>query len=274
MPILSDGLVFAGTRGIASRCMQFIIETCGKKVVSAILGAPRNEKTWWSNETGTELWQIADRHGIPYLESMNDITAYGGFLVSVIWHRIFPVDILSRFSRGGINVHPAPLPEYRGSFARTHAILNGDTDFGVTVHYLSEQLDEGDIIGELRFPILPSETAFCLDTRTQHYGYALFCETWLRLLDGSTAPQSQAERITRGKRQARLYTELMTAELLTSEDVSRTAEQLERLYRALYLPPLIVPPKWLVERIRPKKLLVSVGDFIHCGRAELLLPRA
>lgn len=263
MSILSEGLVFAGTRGIASRCIQFIIETCGKEVVSAILGAPRNEKTCWRNETDTELWQIADRYGIPYLESMNDIAGYGAFLVSVIWHRIFPADILAQFDRGGINLHPAPLPEYRGSLARTHAILNGDKDFGVTVHYLSEQLDEGDIIGELRFPILPSETAFCLDTRTQHYGYALFCEVWLRLLDGSTAPKSQASFIAEGKRQARLYTSRMVAELLTSEGVSRSADQLERLYRALYLPPLTLPPKWLNERIRPRKLLGSVSDLIE-----------
>ncbi|QKC92357.1 formyl transferase domain-containing protein [Mesorhizobium sp. NZP2234] len=262
MSNFTDGLVFAGTRGLATRCILFIIESCGKGLVSAILGARRHEKTWWSGETTEELWEIADRYGIPYCETMEEISQYGGFLVSVIWPNIFPAHILAQFNRGGINLHPAPLPQYRGSSARTHAILNGDKTFGVTVHHLSEQLDGGDIIGELRFPILASETAFSLDTRAQLYGYALFCEVWLRLLDGSATPLSQAALIAEGKREARLYTTRMITELLGSADVPRSAEQLERLYCALYRPPLYTPPKWLVKRVPHHERLVSVGDLI------------
>ncbi|ESY62597.1 hypothetical protein X743_34365 [Mesorhizobium sp. LNHC252B00] len=262
MSIFSNGLVFAGTRGLATRCILFIIETCGKEPVSAILGASRNAKTWWSSETSEELWEIADRYGIPYLESMDEISHHGDFLVSVIWPKIFPAHILAQFDRGGINLHPAPLPEYRGSSARTHALLNGDKNFGVTVHHLSEQLDGGDIIGELQFPVLPSETALSLGTRAHLYGYALFCEVWLRLLDGSTTPLSQAALIAEGKREARLYTTRMITELLGSTDVTRSAEELERLYRALYGPPLFTPPKWLVERIQTHERIVSVGNLI------------
>lgn len=103
------------------------------------------------------------------------------------------------------DLHPGPLPEYRGSFARTHAILNGEKSFGVTVHYLSERVDRGDIIGELQFPVLSSETALSLDTRAQLYGYALFCEVWLRLLDGSVSCRSQDELIAQEKRKACFY---------------------------------------------------------------------
>lgn len=247
---LSNGLVFAGTRGLATRCILFIIETCGKDVVSAILGASRNEKTWWSGETAEELWEIADRYGIPYLEPTDDVPQHGSFLVSVIWPKIFPADTLARFDRGGINLHPAPLPRYRGSFTRTHAILNDEKSFGVTVHYLSERVDRGDIIAELQFPVLPSETALSLETRAQHYGFALFCEAWLRLLDGSCSWRSQASLIAEGKREPRFYTKRMMTDLLESAGVPRSNEQLERLYRALYLPPRITPPKWLVQRIQ------------------------
>ncbi|WP_430709500.1 formyltransferase family protein [Mesorhizobium captivum] len=193
---------------------------------------------------------------------MDDISHHGGFLVSVLWYRIFPAHILAQFDRGGINLHPAPLPEYRGSDARTHAILSGDKSFGVTIHQLSEQLDGGDIIGELRFPVLLSETALSLDTRAQLYGYALFCEVWLRLLDGSAAPRSQAALIAEGKREAGLYTTRMTNDLLESSDVPRSAEQLEQLYRALYLPPVITPPKWLVERVQSHERIMSISDLI------------
>lgn len=268
MSIVSNGLVFAGTRRLASRCLVFIIETCGKDLVSAILGAPRNEQTWWSHETSEELWQVADRYGIPYLESMDDVSRYGGFLVSVLWGKIFPAHTLARFDRGGINLHPAPLPEYRGSFARTHAILNGAESFGVTIHCLSERADTGDIIGELQFPVLPSETALSLDTRAQLYGYALFCETWLRLLDGSFAPRSQASLIAEHKREPRFYTTQRITELLESADVPRDAEQLERLYRALYLPPRFTPPKWLVERVLTNEVRTILRG--SCSRGSAL----
>ncbi|MEZ2146727.1 formyltransferase family protein [Bradyrhizobium sp. DN5] len=248
MASLTNGLVFAGTRGLATRCVLFVIETCGKDHISGILGASRYEKTWWRHETGEELWEVADRFGIPFFESMDDVPL-GKFLVSVMWNKIFPAHILARFDGGGINLHPAPLPEYRGSFARTHAILNGDKSFGVTVHYLSERADRGDIIGELQFPVLPSETALSLETRAQLYGYALFCEVWLRLLDGSFTRRSQDAVIAEDKRKPRFYPMRMMTELLESADIPRSAEQLEQLYRALYLPPRIEPPKWLVERV-------------------------
>ncbi|MEY9104366.1 methionyl-tRNA formyltransferase [Bradyrhizobium yuanmingense] len=249
MSSVIDGVVFAGTRGLATRCLLFVIETCGKDHIAGILGASRYEKTWWRHETSEELWQVADRFGIPFFESIDDVPPLGKFLVSIMWNKIFSARILAGFDRGGINLHPGPLPEYRGSFARTHAILNGEKSFGVTVHYLSERVDRGDIIGELQFPVLPSETALSLDTRAQLYGYALFCQMWLRLLDGSATRRSQDVLIAQDKRKPCFYPMRTMTALLDSSDVPRSAEELDRLYRALYFPPRIEPPKWLVERV-------------------------
>ncbi|MDI3567397.1 formyltransferase family protein [Bradyrhizobium sp. Arg816] len=260
MSSLTKSVVFAGTRGLATRCLLFVIETCGKEHIAGILGASRYEKAWWRHETNEELWQVADRFGIPFFESMDDVPL-GTLLVSVMWNKIFPAHILARFDGRGINLHPAPLPEYRGSFARTHAILNDDKSFGVTVHYLSKQVDRGDIIGELQFPVLPSETALSLDTRAQLYGYALFCQVWLRLLDRSANCRSQDELITQDKRKPRFYYMRMMTGLLESADVPRSGEELERLYRALYLPPRIEPPKWLVERVLTNEVRTLIGGL-------------
>ena len=249
MASLTNGVVFAGTRGLATRCLLFVIETCGKDRIAGVLGTSRYEKTWWRHETSEELWQVADRFGIPFFESMDDIPPLGKVLLSVMWNKIFPARILAGFDRGGINLYTGPLPEYRGSFARTHAILNGEKSFAVTVHDLSERVGRGDIIGELQFPVLPSETALSLDARAQLYGYALFCQVWLRLLDGSATRRSQDVLIAQDKRKPCFYPMHMMTALLDSSDVPRSAEELDRLYRALYLPPRIEPPNWLVERV-------------------------
>ncbi|AEG58246.1 formyltransferase family protein [Sinorhizobium meliloti] len=247
-------LAFAGTRGLASQCLRFIIQTCGADSISAILGAARESPSWWSSETPAELWDIAKEHRIPYVTSMDDLPCHSDYLVSVMWNRLFPSSVLARFKFGGINFHPAPLPQYRGSFARTHAILNGDKQFGVTVHLLTERADAGDILNEVFFPILDSETALSLDTRSQQYGLAAFCETWMRLLDGSLVARPQGEMIDRGERTPSFYPMSLMDQLLHSEDVPRSAEQADLLFRALYLPPRIIPPKWLVDRVLGNEL--------------------
>jgi len=89
MSSLTNRVVFAGTRGLATRCLLFVIETCGKNHIAGILGASRHEKTWWRHETSEELWQVADRFGIPFFESINDVPPLGTFLVSVMWNRVF-----------------------------------------------------------------------------------------------------------------------------------------------------------------------------------------
>ena len=58
-----------------------------------------------------------------------------------------------------INFHPAPLPEYGGRNLCYHAIMNGEMEFGSTIHYMDEGFDTGRIIRVDRFKILPSDTS-------------------------------------------------------------------------------------------------------------------
>lgn len=61
--------------------------------------------------------------------------------------------------RPWINFHPAPLPEYRGRNLCYHAIMNGEKEFGTTVHYMDENFDTGEIIDCFKFQILESDTS-------------------------------------------------------------------------------------------------------------------
>lgn len=64
------------------------------------------------------------------------------------------------------NFHPAPLPEYKGRNLCYHAIMNGETEFGATLHYMDENFDTGDIIEVWRFPITTWDTAQSLSDIT------------------------------------------------------------------------------------------------------------
>lgn len=72
-------------------------------------------------------------------------------IISNLYSRKIENHILKIADKIAMNIHPAPLPEYRGVFGYNFAILNGDTEYGVTAHKLSEKFDRGDIIEVERF---------------------------------------------------------------------------------------------------------------------------
>lgn len=104
------------------------------------------------------------------------------WFLSVLWPEIIKPDALERHPY--INLHPAPLPEYRGCNSYAHAIINGETEYGVTLHYMDEGVDTGPIIASPRFPILPDDTGRSLHDRAQLTALDMFESWWPILREG------------------------------------------------------------------------------------------
>jgi len=104
------------------------------------------------------------------------------FFISVLWPEIIKPDALARHHY--INLHPAPLPEYRGCNSYAHAIINGEDEYGVSLHYMNEGIDTGPIIASPRFPIFPDDTGRSLYDRAQVYALSMFEEEWPALRGG------------------------------------------------------------------------------------------
>lgn len=73
--------------------------------------------------------------------------------VSVSYDQIFREPTIAQFPKGIINVHCGKLPNYRGRNILNWALINGEEDFGITVHYVDQGIDTGDIINQLVLPI-------------------------------------------------------------------------------------------------------------------------
>lgn len=73
--------------------------------------------------------------------------------------RKIPAEEVNRPSRGFVNFHPAPLPEYGGRNVAFHALENYEERFGATVHYMEEEFDTGPILAVYSFSIVPEWTA-------------------------------------------------------------------------------------------------------------------
>lgn len=107
--------------------------------------------------------------------------------------RILPDWMLSAPRLGCINVHSSILPKYRGAAPINWAIVNGETETGVTVMQMDVGMDTGDILQQGTTAIGPTETAEQLTPRLAELGANLLLETLAALERGEITPQKQNE---------------------------------------------------------------------------------
>lgn len=113
------------------------------------------------------LIALAESKGIPVLnpatvnspESLAEIAAFGAELhVSMSYDQILREAILALPPRGTLNCHAGALPFYRGRNPLTWALINGESDFGITVHWVDLGIDTGDIVRQIKVPISATDT--------------------------------------------------------------------------------------------------------------------
>lgn len=106
------------------------------------------------------------------------------FLFSFYYRNLFGREILSIPSRGAINLHGSYLPRYRGRCPVNWVLVNGEQETGVTLHYMVEKPDAGDIITQERVPIDPDDTALTLFRKLEKPAETLLQRTFPLLMEG------------------------------------------------------------------------------------------
>ncbi|TVR30097.1 MAG: methionyl-tRNA formyltransferase [Spirochaetaceae bacterium] len=112
-------------------------------------------------------------------------------LACVAFGKIFGPRFLQLFPFGGVNVHPSLLPRHRGPSPIPAAILAGDRETGITVQQLAPEMDSGDILRQIRFPLDGSETSATLGDRAAVEGALLLAETLHDMQRGTLEPRPQ-----------------------------------------------------------------------------------
>lgn len=107
--------------------------------------------------------------------------------VSVYFGYILRPSFLSVFPRGVINLHPSYLPYNRGAYPNVWSIVEG-TPAGVTLHYVDEGIDTGDIIAQRQVSVEPTDTGGTLYRKLERAALELFQDTWPAIKAG-TAPR-------------------------------------------------------------------------------------
>lgn len=110
------------------------------------------------------------------------------------YHFILKRELFEIPRYGAINLHGAPLPRYRGAHPINWMIINGETEGAVTCHYITDGLDNGDIISQYTFPILETETAYDIRPKIESTGRRLLVDVLRRFkVEGKVAGTLQNE---------------------------------------------------------------------------------
>ena len=144
-------------------------------------------------EHGLSVLQPATVRDEAVLQQVRDLRPE--LLVVVAYGKILPKALLEIPTVAAINVHSSVLPRYRGAAPINWAILQGDTETGVTVQHLGVELDAGDIILVKRTPIDPEEDAGELTGRLAVLGAEALSEAVSALADGTAARIPQGEAV-------------------------------------------------------------------------------
>lgn len=111
--------------------------------------------------------------------------------VSILFDYVLKPEFLDLFPMGAINLHPSYLPFNRGQYPNVWSIVE-QTPSGVTLHYIDEQIDSGDIIAQQKVPVASSDTGQSLYQKLERAGVQLFQNTW-PLIRASRSPRKRQQ---------------------------------------------------------------------------------
>ena len=191
-------VVFMGTPDIAATCLKQILAD-GIQVVG-VYTQPDRPKNRGMKLAFSPVKEVALAHDLPVYqpenfrdeEAVEQLRRLQPDVVAVVaYGRILPQKVLDIPVKGCINIHASLLPKYRGSAPYQWAVLNGETQTGVTAMYLCREMDAGDMIDTVATPIAPNETAGELLDRLAVLGAELLSKTLSRMAQGPVEATAQ-----------------------------------------------------------------------------------
>lgn len=190
-------IVFMGTPEFAVPSLRALVEG-GYNVVAVVTTpdkpAGRGQKIHESDvkvaarELGLPILQPEKLRDTEFVEAMQALQPDLGIVIAF---RMLPEVIWSMPRLGTFNLHASLLPQYRGAAPINWAIINGESETGVTTFLLNHEIDKGAIIGQIRTPIGEEDTIGTMYDRLMTIGTGLVVDTVERIATGEIEPVEQ-----------------------------------------------------------------------------------
>ena len=182
-------IVFMGTPEFAVPSLRALV--AGGYNVVAVVTTPDKPAGRGQKLHQSEVKLAALELGLPVLQPEKLKAPLKPDLGIVIAFRMLPEVIWAMPRLGTFNLHASLLPQYRGAAPINWAVINGETETGVTTFLLNHEIDKGAIIAQVRVPILPKDNVGTMYDKLMHTGTALVTETVDRIAAGDIQPMEQ-----------------------------------------------------------------------------------
>ena len=190
-------IVFMGTPEFAVPSLRALV--AGGYQVVGVVTAPDKPAGRGQRMHESDVKIAARELGLPVLqpvklrdpEFIEALRAWQPDLGIVIAFRMLPEVVWAMPRLGTFNLHASLLPQYRGAAPINWAIINGETETGVTTFLLNHEIDKGAIIGQLRVPIGAEDTIGTMYERLMEVGTGLVLDTVERIASGKIEPVEQ-----------------------------------------------------------------------------------
>lgn len=193
-------IIFMGTPDFAVPSLKILLDN-GFEVVGVVTAPDRPGGRMGTLQSAVKQFAVAKN--LPVLQPvklrdpdfLTELRALKADLQVVVAFRMLPEIVWNMPPMGTLNLHGSLLPRYRGAAPINRAIMNGDTETGVTTFFLQHEIDTGDIIMQRRMPIGPDETAGEVHDRMMELGAEVVLETVTAIKNGTvkTSPQLDTE---------------------------------------------------------------------------------
>jgi methionyl-tRNA formyltransferase len=190
-------IIFMGTPEFAATSLKALIDQ--QYDIVAVVTAPDKPAGRGGNAQKLPVKDLALQHNIPVLQPTNlkatdfldTLKSYGAALQIVVAFRMLPELVWAMPPLGTFNLHASLLPQYRGAAPINWAIINGETQTGLTTFFLKQEIDTGDVILQEKETILPTDNAGSLYERLMHKGANLIISTVELIKQGNYTLRNQ-----------------------------------------------------------------------------------
>ncbi len=190
-------IVFMGTPDFAVSSLKALVEA-GCNIIGVITAPDRaagrgmklrqSAVAEYALKMGLHLLQPEKLKDLTFIADLKSLNAD---LQVVVAFRMLPEIVWNMPPMGTINLHGSLLPKYRGAAPINWAIINGETETGVTTFKLQHAIDTGNILLQERIPIAREDTAGELHDKMKEIGAALLVETIKQISEGCIAEKPQ-----------------------------------------------------------------------------------
>lgn len=203
-------IVYMGTPDFAVESLRQLVEG-GYNVVGVITMPDKPMGRHGSVLQPSPVKQYAVEKGLRVLQPVNlkdeafveELRSLKADLQIVVAFRMLPEVVWNMPPMGTFNLHASLLPQYRGAAPINWAIINGDTETGITTFFLQHEIDTGEVIQQVRIPIADEDNVEVVHDKLMNLGGRLVTETVDAILAGEVKPVPQEELINLSQEELR-----------------------------------------------------------------------